>query len=139
MMPEKLRITHQRQVILEELRSVKTHPTADELYAMVRQRMPRISLATVYRNLEWLAAQGIVQKIEVGGRQKRFDGTTAEHAHIRCVSCGKVDDVALHHRKSPGHRIEDACGYQVLGYRLEFMGLCPACQENKPSRQAASC
>jgi len=136
MLPEKFRNTHQRQVILEELQSVKTHPTADELYAMVRQRMPRISLATVYRNLEWMAAEGIVQKIEVGGRQKRYDGTTAEHAHIRCVVCGRVADVALHQQKSADHRIEDACGYKVFGCRLEFRGLCPACQEQADCRQA---
>jgi len=140
MVPGKFRITNQRQVILEELQSVKTHPTADELYALVRQRMPRISLATVYRNLEWMAANGLVQKIEVGGRQKRYDGTTAEHAHIRCIACGRVADVALsrHHHEAADYCIVDACGYKVLGCQLEFRGLCPACQEHTPARQAAA-
>ena len=71
-----LRMTYQREIILEELKKTKTHPTADELYTTVRQRIPHISLATVYRNLETLANSGLVRKLEVIGRQKRFDGNT---------------------------------------------------------------
>ena len=58
------RMTRQRMVILEELRKVKTHPTADELYAMVRTRMPRISLGTVYRNLDFLTESKEILKLE---------------------------------------------------------------------------
>ncbi|MGE5577510.1 MAG: Fur family transcriptional regulator, partial [Syntrophothermus sp.] len=53
-------MTRQRQIILEELKNVTTHPTADEVYEMVRRRLPRISLGTVYRNLELLAEEGII-------------------------------------------------------------------------------
>jgi Fur family ferric uptake transcriptional regulator len=130
MKTDRLRITHQREIILEELRSVTSHPTADELYTMVRLRLPRISLATVYRNLEWLAENGIVQKIEVGGRQKRFDGTTSEHYHIRCLNCGKVDDVSMSPVESLENQLEQSTGYKILGHRIEFKGLCPSC---KPS------
>ena len=61
-----MRLTNQRQVILEELRKVKTHPTAGELYDMVRVRLPRIGLGTVYRNLELLSSSGIIKKPRVG-------------------------------------------------------------------------
>lgn len=71
-----IRLTTQRQIILEELAKVKTHPTASELYDMVRKRLPRIGLGTVYRNLELMADSGMILKIEVGGTQKRFDATT---------------------------------------------------------------
>ncbi len=125
----KPRITHQREVILEELKSVRTHPSADELYDQVRQRLPRISLATVYRNLEFLTDQGLVQKIEVGGRQKRFDGNPEEHYHIRCLDCGKVDDVDLDRIQSLDKSISRTCGYKVIGHRLEFMGICPECSK----------
>ncbi len=123
----KPRITHQREVILEELRAVTSHPTADELYDQIRQRLPRISLATVYRNLEWLTDQGLVQKIEVGGRQKRFDGNPEKHYHIRCLNCGKVDDIELAPIQTLETSVEGQCGYRILGHRLEFQGLCPAC------------
>ena len=90
-----MRLTNQRQVILEELRNVKTHPTASELYDMVRQRLPRIGLGTVYRNLELLADCGIINKLETGGEQKRFDGNPGPHYHIRCTTCGRVDDIDM--------------------------------------------
>ena len=128
MKADKTRITHQREVILEKLRSVKTHPSADEIYDMVRQKLPRISLATVYRNLEFLSVQGLVQKIEVGGRQKRFDGNPEQHYHIRCMQCGKVDDVELEQLEDLEKGICRTCGYKVLGHRIEFIGLCPACR-----------
>jgi Fur family ferric uptake transcriptional regulator len=62
-----MRLTSQRQVILEELKKVKSHPTANEVYDMVRKRLPRIGLGTVYRNLDLLAERGIIKKLEVGG------------------------------------------------------------------------
>ena len=64
--------TVQRDAILAELRSVKSHPTADELYAALRIRMPQISLGTVYRNLEQMSQAGMIRKLETAGRQKRF-------------------------------------------------------------------
>ncbi len=131
MRTDKTRITTQREVILEELRSVKTHPSADELYDMVRQRLPRISLATVYRNLEFMTTQGLVQKIEVGGRQKRFDGNPERHYHIRCVKCGRVDDVELEQIKNLEVEVCKTRGYKIMGHRLEFFGLCPECRKNK--------
>ena len=71
----KSRMTHQRRIILEELRNTRSHPTADEVYEIVRKRIPKISLGTVYRNLELLSESGVIQKLEIGGTQKRFDGT----------------------------------------------------------------
>ena len=129
-MVDKFRITNQREIILHELRSVKTHPTADELFEQVRGRLPRVSLATVYRNLEWLCQQGIVQKIEVGGRQKRFDGTANLHYHIRCIGCGRVDDVDMSPVETLDHDLSDKSGYTIMGHRLEFWGTCPACSRS---------
>lgn len=128
MKSEKLRITNQRDVILNELRSVKTHPTADELYTQVRQRLPRVSLATVYRNLEWLSEQGLARKIEVGGRQKRFDGDISDHYHVRCQKCGRVADVEMDTLDNLHERITHSCDFSVSGHRLEFTGLCPECR-----------
>ena len=87
-----MRMTRQRNVILEELRKVDTHPSADEVYDMVRRRLPRISLGTVYRNLEILSQNGRIQKLEIGGTQKRFDGNPANHYHLRCIHCDRLAD-----------------------------------------------
>jgi Fur family ferric uptake transcriptional regulator len=119
-------MTRQRQVILEELRKVDCHPTADELYLMVRSRLPRVSLGTVYRNLDVLFRNGEIQKLDAGG-QHRFDGDVRNHYHVRCQGCGRIDDVfgeALEALAMPRSSAHD---YEITGYRLEFDGLCPAC------------
>jgi Fur family transcriptional regulator, ferric uptake regulator len=123
------RRTEQRQVILEELRKLYCHPTATDLYEIVRHRLPRISLGTVYRNLDLLARMGTIQKLEMAGAEARFDGDPTRHDHLRCVRCGRVDDVdggPLDLSPAPHH---DFRGYEVLGRRLEFFGVCPACRE----------
>jgi Fur family ferric uptake transcriptional regulator len=120
------RMTRQRIIILEELRKVVTHPTADELYNMVRQRLPRISLGTVYRNLDLLAEQNEILKIESAGNSKRFDGNTRSHQHVRCQKCGRVADVMLP-VPVPDTRHIILRGFTITAVRLEFDGLCDAC------------
>lgn len=120
------RMTRQRMVILEELKKLHTHPTADELYAMVRARLPRISLGTVYRNLDFLAETGEILKLEAAGSIRRFDGDVRPHQHIRCTRCGRVGDIM------PPFPAPDVTGLQVEGFtvtraRVEFEGVCDAC------------
>ena len=133
---EKMRMTKQRKVILAVLRKNNIHPTADIVYAMVRQQLPKISLGTVYRNLEILTALGEIQTLELSGTQKRFDGVPQKHYHIRCLHCGRVDDAPI----APLNTLEDdlykSTVYTIMGHRLEFIGLCPACSQNKDACEA---
>jgi Fur family ferric uptake transcriptional regulator len=121
-------MTRQRQVILEELRQVNTHPSADEIYEMVRKRLPRISLGTVYRNLEILSESGEIQKVELGSSQKRFDGFAHPHDHIRCIRCDRLIDAPTHVAPDLEGRLQSETDFQILGHRLEFFGICPDCQ-----------
>jgi len=87
-----LRRTRQRRIILEVVRATDAHPTAASVYRRVRRRLPRVSLATVYRNLRTLAAEGFVaERADPSGA--RFDGNTAPHDHFTCVACGRIYDV----------------------------------------------
>lgn len=126
-----MRLTTQRQIILEELSKVTSHPTANEVYDMVRKRLPRIGLGTVYRNLELMAESGIILKLEVGGTQKRFDATTDSHYHVRCTKCDRVDDMDIpfqfHINEVAGKRSD----YTILGHHIEFSGVCENCQEEE--------
>lgn len=124
------RNTRQRQIILEELQKLKTHPSAADLLARVRERLPSMSLATVYRNLELLSAAGMARRIEVPGAQARFDGNPEPHDHLRCIECGRIDDLypPLEVGAPEGH---DFRGYVVLDRRLELLGRCPVCQERR--------
>jgi Fur family ferric uptake transcriptional regulator len=126
----KYRMTHQRQVILDEIRKVKTHPTADEVYELVRKRLPRISLGTVYRNLEILSARDLIQRIGPASQQMRFDGDTKDHYHLRCVSCGRVEDAPMISVDGLEDAVRNQSDYSITGHRLEFMGICPACRQD---------
>lgn len=128
-MAHQLRMTHQREVILAELNKCKAHPTADELYERVKVKLPRISLATVYRNLEILSNAGIIKKLEISGRQKRFDWDLSQHDHIYCVQCQRVDNITLENKQNVALNPEESKGYQVSGCRVEFFGLCPKCKK----------
>lgn len=123
------RNTRQRQVILEELCRLTTHPTATELYELLRPRLQNLSLGTVYRNLDLLARMGRIRKLEWAGGEARFDGNTCHHDHVRCTCCGRVADVGGSSREVAAGGQEDFRGYDVLGYRLEFIGICPCCRE----------
>ncbi len=123
------RITTQRQVILEELRKLNTHPGADEIYKVVRRRLPRISLGTVYRNLEVLSALGKIQKLELSGSLKRFDWNTKKHYHIRCVRCNRVDDAPIAPLNQLENDLYKATVFEIIGHNLEFIGFCPECSK----------
>jgi len=130
--PKTLRVTPQRRVILEELRKVDTHPTADELYEMVRKRLPKVSLGTIYRNLDLLSSEGIIQKLQAGNSQMRFDGNPKPHLHISCIHCGRVADV------HSGPDTSSLCqnvqtDFTVLSCTILLHGICPECETEERS------
>ena len=124
---DNMRLTSQRQVILEELKKVTSHPTANEVYDMVRKRLPRIGLGTVYRNLDLLAEKGIIKKLEVGGEQKRFDGDTSPHYHIRCMQCNRVEDIFIERDMELEKNAASCCNYKILDHHVQFSGICSKC------------
>lgn len=131
-----LRMTNQREIILQELRKSKQHLTADDLYERVKKKMPRISLATVYRNLEILSEAGIIAKLEISGRQKRFDYDVTEHDHIYCVECQRVDNLEIDRESIKDVNWDSDKGYAVQGYRLEVAGVCPGCQRKRKAKES---
>lgn len=134
---KKIRMTKQRQVILEELCKVTSHPTADEMYQMIRKRLPKISLGTVYRNLEILSSLGMVLKLDVGGTQKRFDGNVNPHHHVRCASCGCVADLMdMPVDKTLEQKAQEYTDFRIERHSLEFIGTCPSCQDAETRRVA---
>lgn len=124
------RMTKQRAVILDALRHVTSHPTADEVYSMVRSKLPHISLGTVYRNLEYLSNSGTIRRLERAGQQMRFDGDMTPHQHIRCQMCGMVGDI-FPPIELPACTKPNAPGFEVLAVDIEFVGVCHACQEKR--------
>src|SRR2546429_248210 len=113
-----LRLTRQRRIILEVVRGTDAHPTAALVYRRVRRRLPRVSLATVYRNLRTLAAEGVLtERADPSG--VRFDGNTASHDHFTCVACGRIYDVpARADRAEPGHPLGPLAFLKGVGDRV---------------------
>ncbi len=122
------RFTEQRAAVFRFLASTDQHPTADEVFLGVRQALPGISLATVYKSLETLVGCGLAVKLTYGDGSARYDGRTDPHHHARCIACGKVMDIA---GDLPTHEIDhlrrQADGFTVVGYRLELSGYCSEC------------
>jgi Fur family ferric uptake transcriptional regulator len=124
-------MTQQRQLILEQLQKRSDHPGADEVYDKVREFLPKISLGTVYRNLELLSEAGYIQKLFFKG-QKRFDPRTDQHHHFCCTNCGKVEDIPF-----PIDTPDIDSGSDWLKQReiqevhLHYLGLCPDCKQSQ--------
>ena len=104
---------------------------------MVRGQLPRISLGTVYRNLEILTALGEIQTLELGGSQKRYDGVPQKHYHIRCIHCGCVEDAPIAPLQTLEDKLYGSTVFTIMGHRLEFIGLCPECSQNEAIRYKA--
>jgi Fur family ferric uptake transcriptional regulator len=97
---------------------------------MVRKRLPRISLGTVYRNLEILSKTGEIQKLEPGSTLKRFDGNPDEHYHIHCIQCDRVVDAHINNELDFDDVLDEKSDFIIIGHKLEFIGLCPGCVED---------
>lgn len=125
------RMTRQRRVILAELRATDQHPSADDLYGRVKQKLPRISLGTVYRNLEILSDLGEIQTIAMAGSLKRFDGTADNHYHMRCMHCDRLVDAPIEVIDSLERALQEKTDFRILGHQIEFTGICAACQARR--------
>ncbi|MDD4518342.1 MAG: transcriptional repressor [Limnochordia bacterium] len=133
------RLTRQRKIILEELRKVDTHPSADQVYEMVRKRLPKISLGTVYRNLDFLSAEGLIRTLKSAGSQMRFDGNPDNHYHLRCIKCDRIIDLPISVFDGLDDKIHRITGYVIIGHDLEFQGICPICgQESQKNEGRAT-
>ncbi len=131
-------MTAQRKIILEEIENTRAHPAAHEVYEMVRRRLPRISLGTVYRNLEVLSEYGLIRRMDLGDGQYHYDGNTEEHYHVRCTECGRITDLFMDPVCDLEGTIARQTGYEIAGYRLDFFGLCPVCRRTRESENTAA-
>jgi Fur family ferric uptake transcriptional regulator len=125
------RITKQKLIIIDELRKVRSHPTAQDVYAMVRKALPNISLGTIYRNLEMLSDNGDIQRLAFHSGKRRYDGNPQTHPHICCKTCGRVDDLpdSLGVNEKILRSLKDVCGYKITDYSIELLGICGDCRK----------
>ena len=119
--------SRQREAIKEYLSHTKEHPTADTVYMSIRNTHPNISLGTVYRNLNLLAEQGEILKINCQDGSDRFDGNPKPHYHFICKECGRVLDIEMESIDHIDKIAGAGFGGKVEGHVTYFYGLCPNC------------
>lgn len=139
------RNTKQRQLILEAVQSRCDHPSAEQIFRQVREKDPKISLGTVYRNLAILAEEGKLLDLRLS-EADRFDRTTAPHDHFFCENCGRIFDICQSAETQPVIRLcaeplsaansgSDACvpedfapdGFVIRSHQTLYRGVCPIC------------
>ncbi len=123
--------SRQRERIQELLRSTGSHPTADWLYDRLKGEFPHLSMGTVYRNLNILREQGLIERIDFGSTFDRFDANTGPHYHFICEKCGAIVDLALPIDETLNSRVAESTRFKVKRHRIEFFGVCNRCQGGK--------
>ena len=122
------RFTEQRAAVFRYLAATDVHPTAEQVLHAVREELPGISLATVYKSLETLVGCGLAHKLNFGDDSARYDGRTEPHHHARCLGCGRVLDVMGDVRHSDLEGLGGPVArFHVTGFRLELSGYCDPC------------
>lgn len=121
--------TIQRSTILEIVRSTHNHPTADCIYDQVRKKLPRISLGTVYRNLNLLVQQGEIREVFVTGGPSRYDSYLNKHYHFRCERCNTLFDLNEPVCNLIEKRVAKSTGFKVKDHNIELTGLCLQCKK----------
>lgn len=130
--------TKQRQIIYDTVANSYSHPTADEVFKIVRQSMPNISLGTVYRNLGVLTDIGKIRKIAVPGSADHFDRMSEPHDHMVCECCGHMYDIALPHESTLAEQISQISGMKVTNYWLMANCICKECEEKHQEKNKIS-
>jgi Fur family transcriptional regulator, peroxide stress response regulator len=123
------RFTEQRAAVYRFLSSTTAHPSADDVYTVVRSEIADISLATVYKALETLVSCGLATKLAFGDGSARYDARTDEHCHARCLECGAVQDVPGTDLARALAGVSPDTDFEVQGFRVEVVGLCRSCRD----------
>ena len=123
--------TIQRSLVLDAVNRLKSHATADEVYAEVAATHPNISKATVYRNLNLLSEMGMIRKLEIPGGADRFDHICKEHCHVKCEKCGRLIHLECETLDSLGKHMLKNHGFAVNSMKTVFYGICENCAEEK--------
>ena len=128
-----LAATHQRQVLYEVRQTMPGHPSPEEVYARVKELIPAISLATVYKNIHLFVERGVLKEVSMHHGSLRVELNSHRHHHMVCSHCKAITDIeekdvgvlpAL--QRLPG-------GFQVERYAIDVIGICAACQKAKRS------
>ena len=128
---KKLKLTPQRIAVYKYLLSSKQHPSAETIYKALQRDFPTMSLATVYKALKTLVDVELIQELNVGEGNFRYDANTNPHPHIQCLKCSRVDDIDDIDFKELNVKIKPYTDYDVICNQVYFYGICKNCQKEQ--------
>jgi Fur family transcriptional regulator, peroxide stress response regulator len=124
-----LRMTPQRQAILDAVRASPDHPRAADIYQRVRAVLPGIAFGTVYNALHALADHGVTLQLSFGDHASRFDGRVDRHDHAVCLRCGELVDAVASPTPAIVQRAAAEIGFSVQAYHTQMLGTCASCRD----------
>ena len=122
------KLTPQRLAILSYLEGNKNHPSAEEIFSDLKKANPTLSFATVYNTVQALICRGELCELNIDPERRRFDPDASPHHHIRCTSCGRIDDVMVDYSASLELPDEVLRDFDVQTNHVDFYGLCTDCR-----------
>ncbi|HVP35613.1 MAG TPA: transcriptional repressor [Terriglobales bacterium] len=123
------RFSRQREEILKILKETKSHPTAEWVYFQAKRKLPRLSLGTVYRNLNDLYQNGAIRKLRMGTPFDHFDADTSPHQHFICKKCGRIYDLFIDVEEDLKAMAEREKKFRIEKVEVEFHGVCLNCKK----------
>jgi Fur family peroxide stress response transcriptional regulator len=126
-----LPLTVQRREIFKVVLERDDHPTADQIYEAVKDRIAGLSLTTVYRVLETLAGVGVIRRLHHPGASARFDGKIHRHHHLVCKRCHQVTDVDSRSLDDLTLPSGECQGFEIEDYSVHFTGVCEECRRKE--------
>jgi Fur family peroxide stress response transcriptional regulator len=123
-------LTHQREIIFRTVYEMRSHPTPEAIYERVREQIPSISLATVYKNVKTFLDAGLLREVSPMHGSLRVDAITEDHHHVVCTRCHMVMDLGEDELEPVRLRVHLPEGFLLKRCVVEFYGLCPRCAEN---------
>ena len=123
-----MNFSRQREQIMETLRENMVHPTAEYLYEIIKKKNPKMSLATLYRNLNKMSDAGKIRKIDGLENSAHFDHNIHKHYHFICDNCKKVFDISADVAPNIAEKAQKETGFEVTEHDIVFHGLCRECK-----------
>ena len=134
-----LAFTFQRQVIYEAVVDSREHPTPELIYEHVRQRIPSISLGTVYKNVKTFLDSGVLKEVTLHHGSLRLEANMTPHHHVVCSSCRAIYDIDQSAVEPVQYsKREVPMGFSIEGCRVEFVGLCQTCRATRTKSKPIS-
>lgn len=124
-----IRITEPRKAVISYLINSQNHPTVEDIHQELKNNYPKMSLATVYNNINFFVEQGIVNELKFSNQRSRYDFMDHHHYHIICEKCGRIADFQSDDLQKICQAAVKQTDFQVFHSQVELFGLCLDCQK----------